>query len=92
MSDNSLTIGETYNALIGKIGVATAKAANLKQTFELMVQQVDNKRQSIQGVSLDEEMAQMIKYQNAFDAAARVIVAMDEALGTIIRMAADTTG
>jgi flagellar hook-associated protein 1 len=92
MSDNSLTIGESYNALISKIGVATAKASNLKETFELMVQQVDNSRQSIQGVSLDEEMAQMIKYQNAFDAAARVIVAMDKALGTIIRMAADTTG
>ena len=92
MSDNSLTIGERYNSLIGNIGVATAKASNLKQNFELLVQQVNNRRQSIQGVSLDEEMAQMIKYQNAFDAASRVIVAMDEALSTIIRMAADTTG
>ncbi len=92
MSEGALTIGEAYNALVGRIGVATAKASNLKENFELLVQQVDNRRQSVQGVSLDEEMAQLIKFQNAFDAAARIIVAMDEALSTVIRMAAETTG
>jgi len=35
-------------------------------------------------VSLDEEMAQMIKYQHAFDAAARVITTVDEALDVVI--------
>jgi flagellar hook-associated protein 1 FlgK len=49
-----------------------------------MVQQVDNMRQSVQGVSLDEEMANMIKYQHAYDAAARVITTMDQALDTVI--------
>jgi len=35
-------------------------------------------------VSLDEEMANLIKYQHAYDAAARVITAMDAALDTVI--------
>jgi len=65
--------------------VETGKAKTLKSNYELLTQQVDNFRQSVQGVSLDEEMTQMIKYQHAYDAAARVITTMDEALGTVIQ-------
>jgi flagellar hook-associated protein 1 FlgK len=48
------------------------------------VQQIENSRQSVQGVSLDEEMANLVKYQHAYEAAARVITVMDEALSTLI--------
>lgn len=45
---------------------------------------VDNQRTSISGVSLDEEMTNLIKYQHAYSGASRVITAMDEALEVII--------
>jgi flagellar hook-associated protein 1 FlgK len=84
MSNGSITINEFYQSLIGEVGSETAKAIHLKSNYELMVAQIENSRQSVQGVSLDEEMTQMIKFQHAYDAAARVITAMDEALETVI--------
>jgi len=84
MSRGTMTIGEFYQGLVGQMGVETNKAITLKDSYSLLTSQVDNARQSVQGVSLDEEMAQMIKYQHAYDAAARVITAMDQALDTVI--------
>jgi flagellar hook-associated protein 1 FlgK len=85
MMRGTASINEYYVSLIGTLGVETGKAENLKENYELLVEQLENARQSVQGVSLDEEMIQMIKFQHAYDAAARVITTMDEALGTIIQ-------
>ncbi len=84
MSRGTSTISGFYQSLIGKIGVDTSKARNLKEDYGLLVAQTDNSRQSVQGVSLDEEMVQMIKYQHAFDAAARIITTMDQAMEVVI--------
>jgi flagellar hook-associated protein 1 FlgK len=46
--------------------------------------QVDAARESTAGVDLDEEMTNMIQYQQAYNAAARFITAIDEALDTLI--------
>lgn len=86
MNNGTATISNFYQDIIGSIGVKTNQAISQKENFELLVAQVENSRQSVQGVSLDEEMTMMIKYQNAYDAAARVITAIDEALGTVISM------
>jgi flagellar hook-associated protein 1 FlgK len=84
MNNGTATISDYYQDIIGDIGIRTNQAISQKENYELLVAQVENSRQSVQGVSLDEEMTQMIKYQNAFDAAARVITAMDQALDTVI--------
>ena len=84
MTNGTATMEEFYNTLVGKVGIDTNKATQLKENHTLLVEQLENARQSVQGVSLDEEMAQMIKYQHAFDAAARVITTFDQALETII--------
>nr|MBN2276235.1 flagellar hook-associated protein FlgK [candidate division Zixibacteria bacterium] len=84
MSRGTATISEFYQGLVGQIGVETGKATTLKENYSLLTSQIDNSRQSVQGVSLDEEMAQMIKFQHAYDAAARIITVMDEALDTVI--------
>lgn len=49
-----------------------------------LLEQLLNQRESVSGVSLDEEMTNMIKYQHAYSAAARVITAMDEMLDIIV--------
>lgn len=84
LESNSMTMTDYYNGLVGKLGVQSSEAKSFSGNFELMVQQVDGMRQSVQGVSLDEEMTNMIKYQHAYDAAARVITTMDQALDTLI--------
>lgn len=84
MTNNTTTVSEYYSALLGAIGVDSANATRLRENHTLLLHQIENQRQSIQGVSLDEEMTQIIKYQQAYDAAARVITTMDEALDTVI--------
>ena len=84
MNNNSITMNDFYNSLVGKLGVESSEAKSFKANYELLVSQIDNARQSVQGVSLDEEMANLVKFQHAYDAAARVITTMDEALDTVI--------
>ena len=51
-----------------------------------MSSQLDNYRESISGVSLDEEMVNLIKFQHAYNAAAKLIATTDELLGSLINM------
>jgi flagellar hook-associated protein 1 FlgK len=83
-ADNTMSMNEFYSSLVGTLGVQTQEATSLTENYELLVNQIDNSRQSVQGVSLDEEMANLVKSQHAYDAAARVITAMDQALDTVI--------
>jgi len=84
MNGNSATFGDFYNAVVGIIGVRTREAAATAANQESLVQHIEENRQSLEGVSLDEEMTNMIKFQHAYEAAARVITTMDEALNTVI--------
>jgi len=84
LNNGNATLSEYYNAMISRVGVETSKSIQFREDYQLLVEQIENSRQSVQGVSLDEEMAQMIKYQHAFDAAARVITTVDEALDMVI--------
>jgi flagellar hook-associated protein 1 FlgK len=45
---------------------------------------VDASRESVSGVNLDEEMTNMLQFQHAYSAAARMITAIDESLDTLI--------
>ncbi|MEA2031373.1 MAG: flagellar hook-associated protein FlgK [candidate division Zixibacteria bacterium] len=84
MVNGSSTINEYYNGIIGSIGVESQEALSFADNYRLMNQQVKNSRQSVRGVSLDEEMTNIIKFQHAYDASARVITVMDEALDVVI--------
>lgn len=84
MSNGAATFSEYYNSMIGSLGVESREASSFKENYELVVHQIENSIQSVQSVSLDEEMTNMIKFQHAFNAAARVITTMDQALDTVI--------
>ena len=84
MEDDTLSIDDFYNSLVGTLGVESKQAQSFTSNFELLLEQIEFSRQSVQGVSLDEEMTNMIKYQQSYDAAARFITAMDQALDTVI--------
>jgi flagellar hook-associated protein 1 FlgK len=49
-----------------------------------VVEQLEARRQQISGVNLDEEAVMLIKYQKAYEASARALTTVDEALDTII--------
>jgi flagellar hook-associated protein 1 FlgK len=78
------TFDDFARSLIANLGVDAEQANVMKKNQEVMVKQIDLNRQSISGVSLDEEMTNMLKYQKSYAASARVITAMDELIDTII--------
>jgi len=81
---NGGTVDEFFRAFVGEIGVQSQEAQRQASNQKLLVDQVDSRRQSVSGVSLDEEMANMIKYQHAYNAAARSMTTFDECLDKII--------
>jgi flagellar hook-associated protein 1 FlgK len=78
------TFDEFYRSLVGELGVQSQEATRQATNQKILVDQADASRQSISGVSLDEEMANMIKFQHAYNAAARSLTTFDEMLDKVI--------
>lgn len=79
-----LTPAEAYGRLIGRVGQRKNDAASDLATRQAMTAQVETMRQSVSGVSLDEEMVAMTQYQRAFEAASRVFATADQLLEELI--------
>ena len=71
-------------ALISTLGVASRQASYAADSQETLLAEMDQRRESISGVSLDEEMANMVRFQHAYNASARILTAIDEMLDTLI--------
>jgi flagellar hook-associated protein 1 FlgK len=78
------TIGAQFSAIVGQLGVQSQEAARQTSNTEFLTQQVETRRQSVSGVSLDEEMANMIKFQHAYGASARFMTTYDQILDKLI--------
>jgi len=80
----STTLQNYYEGLIGGMAVNAQEAERLTSNSSVLRDSVDQRRQSVSAVSLDEEMTNMIQFQHAYNAAARMITLQDELLDTII--------
>ncbi|MGD8512995.1 MAG: flagellar hook-associated protein FlgK [Deltaproteobacteria bacterium] len=78
------TIEDYYHAMVGSIGIKAASISSSRAFNEVMVNELKTMRESISGVSLDEEMTELIRFQNAFAAAAKLISVADEMFDTLI--------
>lgn len=78
------TVNDFFRSMIGQLGIQTQEAERQSDNFKIVVDQVDARRQSVSGVSLDEEMSNMIKFQHAYNAAARYMTTIDQILDRII--------
>ncbi|HTU97907.1 MAG TPA: flagellar hook-associated protein FlgK [Solirubrobacteraceae bacterium] len=75
---------QSYAAFVAQIGNGVAAAQTTQATQQSVLTAVSNQRQSVSGVSLDEEMTNLIQYQQAYQASARVMNTIDDALNTLI--------
>ncbi len=73
-----------YQSLVSWVATAGANADGYYETQSALVQQVDNQRQAVSSVSLDEEMAKMIAYQSAYNACAKVLTTVDSLIANMI--------
>lgn len=71
-------------SLVSNLGVDANQSNNVVKNQKLLVNNFTIRRESISGVSLDEEMTNMIKFQNAYNASARMVNVFDEMLDLIV--------
>jgi len=77
-------VSDFYGATIGALGVQSQEASRLYKNTQVQLDQVDSNRKSVSGVSLDEEMSDLIKYQYAYSASARFMTTFDEMINKLI--------
>lgn len=69
------TVGQSYSALVASVGSRTRQAENTADAQSVVLQSAENRRLAETGVDLDEEAAELIRYQQAYQAAAEIISA-----------------
>ncbi len=76
----TLTAADAYGGLVGDIGQRKAQAAQDSEMRDAMKSQAEAMRSSSEGVSVDEEMINLTKYQRAYEAASKLISTADQLL------------
>lgn len=82
---NGQTINQVYQMVVSEAGTQSALAKHYADTQTLTLEQFTAQQQSVSGVSLDEEMTDMVRFQQAYNAAARVLTTCDEMLSVLIQ-------
>jgi flagellar hook-associated protein 1 len=80
------SLSEGYSDMVGRIGSDLREAMDNSSIHSTLASQADLRRSSVSGVSIDEEMVSLIRFQNAYGAAARVISTVDEMMQTVLDM------
>ena len=84
MNGGKTTVDDFYNSIVSDVGVVGAKTrAALNQQKDIQ-NQLGKIRDQLSGVSIDEETANLLQFQHAFDASAKVIQVADEMLKTVL--------
>jgi flagellar hook-associated protein 1 len=83
---NGQTPLDFYSGIVFKVGNDTSNTFADAAASSLILRQLQDQQGSISGVSLDEEAANLIKYQTAYQAAARVVSTIDTLLGVAVNL------
>lgn len=78
------TFSSFYGGAVSGLGQATAGATTRLNSQEAIEQLVRSQRDAVSGVSLDEELSDLLKYQRAFQASSRVFQTIDKLLGVVV--------
>jgi flagellar hook-associated protein 1 FlgK len=81
---NTRTAAQAYGDIVGSIGSTRANSQRDVETQGAILQQVQSMHQSESGVSLDEEMVNLTKFQNAYAAASKMIGVADQLMQTLL--------
>ncbi len=86
MQDGVATFDDFYNTQVGQVGTISQRAVKSQEAQKNVLSQLTNIRESISGVSLDEETTKMIEFQKTYDASARLIRTADEMFDTVLNL------
>jgi flagellar hook-associated protein 1 FlgK len=80
------TFTESYSQTVAELGQALATANSQSSDQKLVQKMLQQQRDSISGVSLDEEMSNLVTFQRAYEASAKLMSIVDQMLATVIGM------
>ncbi|MFZ0452492.1 MAG: flagellar hook-associated protein FlgK [Ignavibacteriaceae bacterium] len=83
---NGSTISDSYSTLVSNIGNDKNTADQQANSGQLILQQLQDQKNSYSGVSIDEEMTNVITYQRSYDASAKLITVADQMLQTVLNL------
>jgi flagellar hook-associated protein 1 len=83
LRDNASVDG-AYRAFVAQVGAHVREAARQEGNAQMLTDAVENRRQSVSGVSMDEEMSNLVRFQRAYQASARAMSTMDEMLDVLV--------
>jgi flagellar hook-associated protein 1 FlgK len=77
-------IDGVYKAFVAKVGGDLNESTRMQANAQVLADSVEDRRQSVAGVSMDEEMSNLVRFQRAYQASARAMSTMDEMLDVLI--------
>jgi flagellar hook-associated protein 1 len=80
-----------YSGIVFNVGNATSNATAEQNASSMVLQQLNDQNAAVSGVSLDEQAANMIQYQQAYAASAQVINAINDMMYDVVNMTTLTT-
>ncbi len=86
MDSGTQTFSQYYQEVVGTVGSASKSVIRDYETQQNLVNQLELQREGISGVNMDEEGANIIRFQRAFQASSRLLMVADELLKTLIQM------
>ncbi|HXK89588.1 MAG TPA: flagellar hook-associated protein FlgK [Thermosynergistes sp.] len=84
LKGRSASFNEFYESFIAALGAQGQRTRTMADNQRALMNQIDAQRQSVMGVNIDEEMMDIIKFQQAFNAIARYVTTIDEMLDVIV--------
>jgi flagellar hook-associated protein 1 len=78
------TVDGAYRAFVAQVGSNTREASRQEANAQVLTDSVENRRQSVSGVSLDEEMSNLVRFQRSYQASSRAMSTLDEMLDVLI--------
>jgi len=85
-STNNATFSDFLHSTVAQLGIETAEKAREKESFNSLLTNLENRRQEVAGVSIDEEMINVIRFQQAFQASARFISVISEMSNVLMQI------
>jgi flagellar hook-associated protein 1 FlgK len=81
---DSASVDGAYRAFVAQVGTHVREAVRQEGNAQVLTDAVENRRQSVSGVSMDEEMSNLVRFQRSYQASARAMSTMDEMLDVLI--------
>lgn len=84
VAPNTMTIGTFYSNALEKLGTRSQDATMMQGNSETLLNYLEDQKESVSGVSLDEESANLIRFQNAYRSAVQYLSVVNELMKTLM--------